>query len=379
MSSGVPKQFLEIAGQPVLLHTLERVLAVEDVVQIVVPLPAGHIRTARTMIGRRVWRAPIRCVKGGSSRQDSVRRALAHARPDADLILVHDAVRPLCEPELMRRVLDAAWDEGGAVPSMPATETIQRVSARGRILATPPREELHAIQTPQCFRAGILRASLDRALRAGFVGTDESSVVRWAGHKVVAVPGAPTNLKITRPMDLTLAEMIMARSLEPPEGKAPVMRIGQGIDYHRLVAGRRLTLGGVTVPFEKGLEGHSDADVLTHAICDAFLGAAGLGDIGQHFPDTEPAHKGRLSLEFLSDVRAKLAAAGWTPRNVDAVLIVQRPRVSPFVPEMRRNIAGLLELPEDAVSIKATTTEGLNAEGRGEGISAHAVALIVRE
>ena len=376
MKSEVPKQFLELAGQPVLMHTLARVLAVDDIVQVVLPLPAGHIRTARDLIGRRVWRAPIRCVGGGATRQESVRRALDHAVPHSDLILVHDAVRPLCEPDLMQRVLDAAWEEGGAVPSIPATETIQRVSPHGRILATPPRGELHAIQTPQCFRAAILRSSLDRARAEGFVGTDESSVVRWAGHKVVAVPGAPTNIKITHPADLKLAEMILSGSGVRPEGRAPLIRVGLGIDYHRLVKGRRLILGGVTIPFGMGLEGHSDADALTHAVCDALLGAAALGDIGMHFPDTDAAHKARPSLEFLSEVRTHLAAAGWVPQNVDAVLIVQRPRLSPFMPEMRRKIALALGLAEDAVSIKATTTEGMNAEGRGEGISAQAVALI---
>ncbi|NWG12474.1 MAG: 2-C-methyl-D-erythritol 4-phosphate cytidylyltransferase, partial [Acidobacteria bacterium] len=185
MKSGVPKQFLKLAGRPVLLWTLERVLALPSIVQVIIPLPAGHVRAARKLIDRRTCDIPVRCVKGGATRQESVRRALEYAVPDADLILVHDAVRPLCEPEMMRRVLDAAWHEGGAVPSLPAAETIQRVSSKGRILATPPRGELHAIQTPQCFRAGVLRQALRRAHEAGFVGTDESSVVRWAGHNVV--------------------------------------------------------------------------------------------------------------------------------------------------------------------------------------------------
>jgi 2-C-methyl-D-erythritol 4-phosphate cytidylyltransferase/2-C-methyl-D-erythritol 2,4-cyclodiphosphate synthase len=328
------------------------------------------------MIGLKERGIPVRCVKGGTTRQDSVRRALRYAMPDADLILVHDAVRPLCAPELMQRVLDAAWHEGGAVPSMPAAETIQRVSSKGRILATPPRGELHAIQTPQCFRAGVLRESLQRAHEAGFVGTDESSVVRWAGHRVVAVPGDPANIKITRPVDLEIAEMVVAGSPRRVEGLSPMIRVGHGIDYHRFAEGRKLVLGGVTIPFEKGLQGHSDADALTHAICDALLGAAAMGDIGSHFPDSDPAHRGRPSLEFLKEVRDKLDAAGWKPRNVDAVLVVQRPKIAPFMPEMRRRISEALRLPEDAVNIKATTTERMNAEGRGEGVSAQAVALI---
>ncbi len=379
MKCGVPKQFLELAGQPVLLRTLERILALPAVVQVIIPLPARHVRAARSLIGRHVWRVPIRCVKGGASRQESVRRALDHALPDADLILVHDAVRPLCEPEMMCRVLDAAWHEGGAVLSIPAAETIQRVSPKGRILATPPRGELHAIQTPQCFHAGLLRESLNRAHEAGFSGTDESSVVRWAGHSVVVVPGDPANIKITHPLDLKIAEMIMTESSERSERASPVIRVGHGIDYHRFAKRRKLVLGGVVIPFEKGLQGHSDADALTHAICDALLGAAAMGDIGMHFPDTDPKHRGRPSLEFLSEVRAKLDAEGWKPRNIDAVLIVQRPRLAPFIPEMRRRISESLNLREDTVNIKATTTEEMNAEGRGEGISAQAVALIEKQ
>ncbi len=155
-----------------------------------------------------------------------------------------------------------------------------------------------------------------------------------------------------------------------------MIRIGHGMDYHRLVEGRRLILGGVVIPFEKGLEGHSDADALTHAICDALLGAAALGDIGQHFPDSDPANRDRPSLEFLAEIRVKLEKAGWTVRNVDATLLAQRPRLAPFMDAMKRNIADSLGLGVDDVSIKATTTEGMNAEGRGEGISAQAVALL---
>jgi 2-C-methyl-D-erythritol 2,4-cyclodiphosphate synthase/2-C-methyl-D-erythritol 4-phosphate cytidylyltransferase len=376
MKSGLPKQFLELAGQPILVRTLAQVIDVEEVVQVVIPLPAGHLLQAKSLLECRPWRVPVECVRGGPNRQESVRRALVHARSDADLILVHDAVRPLCDTGLMNRVLDAARTKGAAVPVIPATETIQRVSQRGRILSTPPREELHAVQTPQCFQASILRPSLERARKAGFRGTDESSIVRWAGHPVIAVRGAANNIKITHPIDLKLAELILTESSGSTEKGSAMIRVGQGIDCHRLVEGRRLILGGVLIPFEKGLEGHSDADVLTHAICDALLGAAAMGDIGQHFPDTDPAHRSRPSLEFLGEVRAKLRQAGWIVRNVDAVLIVQRPRLAPFVPEMRRKIAESLGVQEEDVSVKATTTEGMNAEGRGEGISAQAVALV---
>jgi 2-C-methyl-D-erythritol 4-phosphate cytidylyltransferase / 2-C-methyl-D-erythritol 2,4-cyclodiphosphate synthase len=381
MNSEIPKQFLEVAGKSILLHTIENILALDEVIQIVIALPAEHIQTAEAFLQQQRMQERVHCIPGGSSRQESVRNGALHIRPDVDLIMVHDAVRPICDHDLIRRVLDAAWRKGAAVPGLPATETIQRVSRSGRVLATPPRHELYAIQTPQAFHAGILKSALDRAHEEGFLGTDESSVVRWAGHSVVVVPGSPDNIKITRPLDLDLAEMLLkkgsggANRVEMSESN---FRIGHGIDYHRFLEGRKLILGGVDIPFEKGLEGHSDADALSHAVCDALLGAAGLGDIGRHFPDTDPANRGRSSLGFLREVRAKIETEGWTIQNVDATLLLQRPRVAPHALAMKQNIAESLGLSTTQVNIKATTTEGMNAEGRGEGISAQAVALICK-
>jgi 2-C-methyl-D-erythritol 4-phosphate cytidylyltransferase/2-C-methyl-D-erythritol 2,4-cyclodiphosphate synthase len=382
MGARVPKQFLKIAGKPVLVHTLESLLSLPEVVQIVIALPQGHIPRTKALLAERSWRVPVECVRGGSTRQESVRRAVARVIQDADIILVHDAVRPLCDRETMTRVVDAAWSKGGAVPGIPSTDTIQRVSRRGQVLPSPPRDQLYAIQTPQAFRAEILRPALDRAAKAGFVGTDESSLVRWAGHAVIVVPGSPANLKITRPLDLELARLLLSKGKpekergELEDGGDRRMRIGHGIDYHRLVTGRKLILGGVEIPFERGLEGHSDADVLSHAICDALLGAAAMGDIGKHFPDRDPANRNRSSLEFLSEVRNLVEKAGFAILNVDATLLVELPRLAPYMESMRRNIAESLCLPPGDVNIKATTTEKLNAEGKGEGISSHAVALL---
>jgi len=380
MNAAVPKQFLDLAGKPILLRTIEGILPLESVVSIVVALPARHIPAARAMLEGRGWKVPVKCVRGGSTRQESVRRGVAQVFRGADIIMVHDAVRPLCDRETMERVLDAARRIGGAVPGLPATETIQRVSRRGRVLQTPPREELYAIQTPQCFHAGILRSSLERARKAGFAGTDESSVVRWAGYPVAVVAGSPENIKITQPLDIRIAELLMEAKQgstgAPTAREQSMMRVGQGIDYHRLVEGRRLILGGVPIPFEKGLEGYSDGDALAHAVCDALLGAAALGDIGKHFPDSDPLNMNRSSLEFLREVRARVEESGWRIRNVDATLLAQQPRLAPYMEAMERNIAGSLGLGNEQVSVKATTTEGMNAEGRGEGISAQAVALL---
>ena len=381
MNAAVPKQFLEIAGKPILLHTVERISSLEEVAQIVVALPAEHIPGALEILSRQKLRVQVQCIPGGPNRQESVRCGVNHVGPDTDVIMVHDAVRPVCDPETMRRVLDAAWKKGAAVPGLPATETIQRVSRKGRVLSTPPREELYAIQTPQAFHSAILKSALDRAHDAGFIGTDESSVVRWAGHPVVVVAGSPDNIKITRPLDLDIAGLLISRYSRNEDGmemSKSGLRIGQGIDFHRLVEGRKLMLGGVEVPFERGLEGHSDADVLAHAICDALLGAAALGDIGQHFPDTDISNRNRPSLEFLREVRAKVEAEGWLIQNVDATLLAQRPKLAPHIPAMKQRIAESLGISAADVSIKATTTEGMNAEGRGEGISAQAIALLCK-
>jgi 2-C-methyl-D-erythritol 4-phosphate cytidylyltransferase / 2-C-methyl-D-erythritol 2,4-cyclodiphosphate synthase len=380
MNSGIPKQFLPIMEKPVLLRTVENLAGIEEVTHIIVALPPEHISTATAML-QSITRVEVQCVAGGVNRQDSVQRGVVHVHPDTDVIMVHDAVRPFCDRDMIMRVLDAAWKKGAAVPGLPATDTIQRISRTGRILATPPREELFAIQTPQAFHADILRSSLDRAMKEGFLGTDESSIVRWAGYPVMMVPGSPDNIKITRPLDLEIAELLLSKRQNRSDEKVgePRLRIGQGIDYHRLVEGRKFILGGVEIPFEKGLEGHSDADALLHAICDALLGAAALGDIGKHFPDTDPAHHGRSSIEFLREVHSKIEVEGWTIQNIDATLLVQRPRLAPHMQAMRENIADSLGLRIDEVSIKATTTEGMNAEGRGEGVSAQAIALLSRK
>jgi 2-C-methyl-D-erythritol 4-phosphate cytidylyltransferase len=209
MNSPLPKQFLDLCGKPVLLRTLERVLELDGVSLAVVVVPQAHLSAARALLADREFPVPVLCVRGGKTRQDSVRRGVIAARGRFDILLVHDAVRPLCDLATMRRVVDAAMAKGGAVPGLPATETIQRVSGSGRVLKTPPREQLFSIQTPQCFRADILRTALDRAHREGFVGTDESSVARWAGHPVYVVEGSPDNLKITRPQDLELAGWLL--------------------------------------------------------------------------------------------------------------------------------------------------------------------------
>ncbi len=256
IGAGLPKQFLHVGGRPILVRTIQSLLAMDRLVQVVIALPEEHISLAEEMLSCWSWTVPVVCIPGGTTRQESVRLGVQHTRPDVDLLLVHDAVRPFCEPGMLHRVVEAAWKTGGAIPGLPATETIQRVSRRGRVLKSPSRDELYAIQTPQCFHAAILRSALELAFREGFEGTDESSVVRRAGHPVTVVEGSPENIKITRPLDLAIAESLVARDrarvAQPRRvpGEHVMLRIGYGIDYHRLVEDRRLVLGGVTIPYE---------------------------------------------------------------------------------------------------------------------------------
>jgi len=212
MNAGLPKQFLEIAGKPVLLLTVEAIVALEAVTQIVIALPPEHIARAEAVFAGQSLRIKPECIAGGPNRQASVKNGCARVHDDVDVILVHDAVRPFCPREVMEHALAAAWKKGAAVPGLPATDTIQRVSRKGRVLRTPPREELYAIQTPQAFRTRLLREALDRAEAEGFLGTDESSVVRRVGHPVVVVPGSPDNIKITRPLDIEIARLIYSRT-----------------------------------------------------------------------------------------------------------------------------------------------------------------------
>ena len=254
---------------------------------------------------------------------------------------------------------------GSGVAATPVTDTIKRVGADDIVADTPPRGQLRAVQTPQGFsRALLCRAHAEIAQRC----TDDAALVEQLGVPVHLCPGSPHNLKLTTPEDIALAEFYLSG----------MPRIGHGYDAHRLVEGRRFILGGVDIPHEKGLLGHSDADVLLHAIADALLGAAALGDIGRHFPDKDPQYEGISSLILLQKTAEILRNHGFAPMNIDATVIAQRPKLAPHIDQMRENIAAALSLSEEAVSVKATTSEHMGFEGEELGISAHAVAMICK-
>ena len=313
-------------------------------------------------------------VRGGESRCHSVLLAALEASPEARLLAVQDGARPLVTPALIDRTVEAAAKCGAAAPAVPVKDTIKQAKGGdGKIVPegcmvenTPDRSTLYAVQTPQCFDRAAYLAALDELDEASArLVTDDCSLFELTGRPVELVQGDYANIKITTREDLPRAEN---------GGKK--MRIGHGYDVHRLVEGRKLILGGVEVPYEKGLLGHSDADVLAHAVMDAVLGAAALGDIGQHFPDTAEEYAGADSLVLARRVAEIVAAQGWRIENIDATILCQRPKLAPHIPAMRAKLAEAFGMPVDAVSVKATTEEHLGFTGEGLGIAAHAVALI---
>ena len=372
---GTPKQQILLDGQPVLLRTLS-VLQQTDAVDEILLIARECDRAAFTALAADNGITKLRTVvTGGDSRQASVANGLAALPAGATLVGIHDGARPLVQAETVTAVIEAAARVGAAAAAIPVKDTLKRADADGLVSGTPDRAGLWRVQTPQVFARQPFCDAMRAALADGVDLTDDCQLMERAGIPVQLVPGAETNLKLTTPEDVPLAEAILRQH----QKEAHAMRIGHGYDVHRLVEGRPLILGGVTIPYEKGLLGHSDADVLTHAIMDALLGAAALGDIGQHFPDTDPAYAGADSIELLRRVIGILREAGYRPVNVDATVLAQQPKLKPHIPAMRTALAAACGLPEDAVSVKATTEEGLGFTGTMEGLAAHAVCLIEKQ
>jgi 2-C-methyl-D-erythritol 4-phosphate cytidylyltransferase/2-C-methyl-D-erythritol 2,4-cyclodiphosphate synthase len=363
--AGRPKQLLTLGGVPILQRSVNALLGHPRVRDMVVAVPPELASEPPDYLRDRD--KPLVVVEGGARRQDSVARAFARVPAGAEIVVIHDAARPLVSADLIERTVAAAIAEGAAVAAVRATDTVKRGDADGRVIETLPREHVYLAQTPQAFRVGVLRDALAIAADA----TDEATLAERAGHRVRLVDGEPANVKITTPGDLSAAERTFV-------GAAPAIRIGQGYDLHRLVPGRPLILGGVTIPFELGLTGHSDADIVCHAVTDAVLGAAGLGDIGRHFPDTEARWKGADSVALLAAACALVRESGYRVGNVDVTVIAERPKLAPHAEAMRANLAGALGCDVTQVSVKAKTNEGVESMGAGASMAAHAVALIAR-
>ncbi len=357
---GGPKQYEQLGSQRVLDRSVAAARAAGAGVVIVVP-PSDAEREGG--------------VAGGTTRSESVRAGLAHVPAEATVVCVHDAARPFADSGVFERVVAAVHaGADAAIPGVAVTDTIKQIDAEGTVVHTPQRSELMAVQTPQAFRASALRA----AHAAGGDATDDAALVEAAGGRVVVVAGDPANRKITDPDDLRWARERVANGSEEKGRDMTEVRVGQGFDIHRFSddPARPLVLGGVTFAGTRGLHGHSDADAIAHAATDALLGAAGLGDIGEHFPDTDPRWKGVDSLVLLRQAAQLVRDAGWRIGNVDCSVVCEAPKLAPHRGEMQHRLSEATGAP---VTVKGRRAEGLGALGRQEGIACWANAVIMKE
>lgn len=367
MGAAVNKVLLPLRGEPVIRHTVRAFCEADKIDGVVVVASADETEQMRAALCGLEKVCAI--VPGGSTRQESVKNGLDALPKEARIALVHDGARPLISRELIARCIRQTEDCGSAVVCTPVTDTV-KVEKDGCVVRTLDRSQLRAVQTPQCFFAGELKAAYEAAARDGVSVTDDASVMEHAGHSVHLLESSEVNFKLTTPEDLRRAEDIIGER----KFMQRLPRTGVGYDVHKLASGRRLILCGKEIPWEKGLDGHSDADVAVHALMDALLGAACLGDIGRLYPDNDPAFEGADSMKLLADVLRRVKDAGYAVVHADVTIVAQKPKLMPYMDEMRRNLENAMAGAQ--VNVKATTTERLGFEGRGEGISAQAVATI---
>ena len=371
MGGGRSKVLEELGGRPALcrsLEVLDRCPLIGEICLVcreqdradMLPLTSGLA-------------TPVRVVPGGAQRQDSVERGVEALTGPWEYVAIHDGARPLVTEEVLAAVCRDAMAHGAATAAVPSKDTCKLADGAGFVAATPARDRLWAVQTPQAFSLALYREALGKARAAGQSYTDDCQLIEAAGGSVKLTMGDYRNIKLTTPEDL-----LAARAYLGGKGGKKTVRIGYGYDVHRLVEGRKLILAGVDVPFEKGLLGHSDADVIAHAVADALLGAAALGDIGHLFPDTDPHYAGADSLKLLAEVCRLLREKGFSIGNIDATLLAQRPKIAPHISRMRENLAAACGIAADQVSVKATTEERLGFTGREEGMAASAVCLLER-
>ena len=377
MGLGRNKVLAPLAGVPVIVRTVR---AFEETGLfdggIVVVTGEDDLPEMRALFARFGVGAAL--TLGGADRQESVYRGLQAVNPAADVIAIHDGARPLVTRAVIERTIKSAQRFGSGVAAVMLKDTVKRVDAEGVVVDTPRRDALRAVQTPQTFDARLIREAHARFAQGTERATDDAMLAEWAGRRVRLTEGDVENIKLTTPEDMLLAGQVILRREGRTKEETNMLRIGHGYDVHRLVEGRKLILCGVEVPYTLGLLGHSDADVALHALMDALLGAAALGDIGRHFPDTDPAYAGVDSGRLLDHVVSLLEQKGYAVGNVDVTIICQRPKLKDYIEQMRENVAAHLKVDSDCVNIKATTTEKLGFEGEGLGISSHAVACIVK-
>ena len=362
---GIDKLSVDLGGITVLGQSVKRLLHNSEVSELVIVARPESRPDIERMIDEFHVLKPVKLVDGGRTRFLSIQNGVAAASADAEYYLMHDAARPFVSDELISKTIEAALLHKAAASGVKVTDTIKIVDESGFVEDTPDRSKLLAVGTPQVFEAKLYREA------AMVFGKDEAyddcEVVEAAGKPVFLVEGDPGNIKITTPADIG-----------KPSARDGLIRLGHGYDAHRFAAGRDLILGGVSIPFELGLLGHSDADVLAHAVIDALLGAAALGDIGRLFPDSDRAYEGMCSLVLLRETSSLIKSSSYRIVNIDSTVICQRPKLADYIDAMRANIAGAIGIPKGAVSVKATTEEGLGFTGEMKGAAAHAVAFLDR-
>ncbi len=358
----VPKQYMRIGGEPVILKSIRAFLQLDEVDNIFVVAGEGYTDICEKLIRENGMYKVAAVVKGGQERQDSVYNALKEIKllsPDTEYVLVHDGARPFVRGDLILAVLRSAAENGAASACVAMKDSLRKLEGARSI--SVDRSMYFAVQTPQGFVFSNLMNAYEKAFEDGYYGTDDADLVERAGFRIDLVKGDYGNIKITTREDMPMEN-----------------RIGTGFDVHAFSEDRELVIGGISIPYEKGLEGHSDADVLIHAVMDALLGAAALGDIGRLFPDTDDRYKGISSLLLLEKVKILLEENLYHIGNIDITVMAQMPKISPYVEDMRERIADVLKVEKSRINIKGTTTERLGFIGRKEGIAAQAVCSIYR-
>ncbi len=365
---GINKQFIALGEMPVIEHSVLTFSRRDDVSELVVVTSAESEEQIKVIANKYKPIKHITVVQGGATRQESVARGVAALCFESELVAIHDGARPLIDDELINRVFEKASQTGAATVGVPVKDTIKKV-VDDVIVDTPQRSTLYITQTPQVFSLSLYKEAISKAKTQGKDYTDDCQLVENCGKSVSMVLGDYRNIKITTPEDVEVAKAFaMQREVN--------MRIGHGYDVHKFAVDRKLILGGAEIPCEVGLLGHSDADVLAHAVMDSLLGALGQGDIGKHFPDTDERFKGADSMKLMAHVVELADKLGYKVHNIDATVIAQMPKLAPYIDQMAQNIANVCMIDKSFVNVKATTEEGLGFTGRKEGISAHCVCII---
>jgi 2-C-methyl-D-erythritol 2,4-cyclodiphosphate synthase/2-C-methyl-D-erythritol 4-phosphate cytidylyltransferase len=366
---GRDKMFMDVGGLSVLARTVSAMAGSPLIDEIVVVTRPESLERAAGVCEKYAAGKPSKAVAGGDTRLRSVYNGVFEASRGSGLIAIHDGARPFVTRSVVKRAILEARRFGAAAPALPVAFTVKSAEG-GTVISTLDRRKLYEIQTPQVFRAELIKAALTNAILKGLEVTDDCMAVESVGYSVRLVEGSRDNIKITTPEDVALAGAIAAG------GREPSVRVGYGYDVHRLVKGRECVLCGVRVPFEMGPDGHSDADAPVHALIDAILGAAALGDIGGHFPDDDAKWLGADSLLMLEEVWRDTRGRGYVFGNADITVVMQRPKLAPYIADMRGNLARALGVEPGRISVKATTEEGLGATGTGLGVAAHAAVLL---